>query len=64
MVAGSERSLQTWTEEELRQAALQDLASGLSPSQTANRLAGEANWPKRKVYKLVMDLVENPTENQ
>ena len=64
VVAGSERSLQTWTEEELRQAALQDLASGLSPSQTANRLAGEANWPKRKVYKLVMDLVENPTENQ
>jgi len=64
VVAGSERSLQTWTEEELRQAALQDLASGLSPSQTASRLAGEANWPKRKVYKLVMDLVENPTENQ
>lgn len=64
VVAGSERSLQTWTEEELRQAALQDLASGLSPSQTASRLAGEANWSKRKVYKLVMDLVENPTENQ
>ncbi len=56
VVAGNPGSDESWTEERVRNAAMQSLALGISPSRVSAQIADESGWPRRKVYRLVTEL--------
>lgn len=54
VVAGREKKSAEWSEDEVRQAITQALASGESAAQAAAAVAELSTWPRRKVYDLVL----------
>jgi 16S rRNA (cytidine1402-2'-O)-methyltransferase len=56
VVAGSPpKEVEPWTEERLNAAITAGLAQGLSPARIAGQLAAESGWPRREVYRMVME---------
>ena len=53
VVGGASREKEIWTEDRLRSALKAAQESGETPSQAASRLAGEAGWPRRTVYRIL-----------
>jgi 16S rRNA (cytidine1402-2'-O)-methyltransferase len=58
VVSGHTGAPQKWEVETVRQAALIRLKKGTAPSRLAAELAGEAGWPRRAVYQLILDLTK------
>jgi 16S rRNA (cytidine1402-2'-O)-methyltransferase len=56
VVAGSPPLSQAWTEERLRDALREQLATGQAPSQIAAQVATQSGWPRRAVYRLITEL--------
>jgi len=44
-----------WDEDRLSRAAAAGLAGGAAPSQLAGELAAQSGWPRRQVYKLLLE---------
>lgn len=53
VVGGKPQTLEAWSEEQLRAELKKALESGEPPSQAAARIAAEAGWPRREVYRIV-----------
>ena len=56
VVAGASQEKETWTEDRLRSALKASLEQGSPPSQVASRLAAEAGWPRRTVYRIMTEM--------
>jgi 16S rRNA (cytidine1402-2'-O)-methyltransferase len=56
VVAGTSRERETWSEERLRAALKAARARGASPSQAASEIAAESGWPRRSVYRIVIEM--------
>ena len=56
VVAGKSKAEEIWPDERLMNAIRQELAKGSPPAQIAGQLASESGWPRRKVYKFIMEL--------
>jgi 16S rRNA (cytidine1402-2'-O)-methyltransferase len=57
VVAGysTQEAQPAWTEEQVREALARGLAEGETPANLAKRLAKEAGWSRRDVYRLAAD---------
>jgi 16S rRNA (cytidine1402-2'-O)-methyltransferase len=56
VVAGNPVDKERWTEDQLR-ASLQDhLARNEAPSQIASQVAAQSGWPRREVYRFLVEL--------
>jgi len=56
VVAGAEKTLEKWTEDETVVAIRSGLDAGESPSRLSKRLAEESGWNKREVYRLIQEM--------
>lgn len=56
LVVAGDRALKQWDEPRMRSALLQHLASGLAAGQAASDLAARSGWPRRKIYRLLMEI--------
>lgn len=51
VVAGKKEQPTRWSEDQLDEALLDALKSGLPPTRIASRLAGESGWHRREIYR-------------
>lgn len=56
VVAGKEFSDEQWDEAQVRRSIQKYLRNGAPASQIAAELATQSNWPRRTVYRLVMEM--------
>lgn len=56
LVLGGAQPEEAWDEPSVRAALAANLRSGMSRTDAARAVAGEAGWPRRKVYRLAMEL--------
>ena len=56
VLAGSPTEEGLWSEEELLEVIKERKAQNMHPAQIASQLAKESNWPRRKVYQLLIDM--------
>ncbi len=56
LVLGGAQPEEAWDELSVRAALAANLRSGMSRTDAARAVAGEAGWPRRKVYRLAMEL--------
>jgi 16S rRNA (cytidine1402-2'-O)-methyltransferase len=56
VVAGHINEITIWSEAQVLSAIKERKAEGAPPSQIASQLASESNWPRRKIYKLIIEL--------
>jgi 16S rRNA (cytidine1402-2'-O)-methyltransferase len=54
VLAGASGSAR-WTEDEVRQALVQSIQDGHSPSQAAREIAGESGWSRGDIYRLGLE---------
>ncbi|HEX7976913.1 MAG TPA: 16S rRNA (cytidine(1402)-2'-O)-methyltransferase [Anaerolineales bacterium] len=59
VVGGKPQIAESWSEERLRAALKEALASGEPPSQAAARIAAMAGWPRREVYRMATGSDDN-----
>lgn len=55
VVSGSIALAGRWESERVRAAVEQGLSEGASPSELAQRLAEPSGWPRRELYKLILE---------
>jgi 16S rRNA (cytidine1402-2'-O)-methyltransferase len=55
LVIGGATGGVTWDEEQVREALSARLSQGLSPTEAARDVATESGWPRREVYRLIME---------
>lgn len=56
VVAGAAPGQDRWTEAQLRRVLSERVAQGEAPSQVASEVAAASGWPRREVYRLVLEL--------
>ena len=56
VVAGHSGDTPTWSEPQLLAAIQQLKTQGTSPSRIASQLASQSNWPRRKIYQLIIEM--------
>ena len=56
VVAGRSQEAEPWDEDRLQAILRQRLALGDSPSQIAGQVASQTGWPRREVYKMIMEI--------
>jgi len=56
VIAGRPANAESWSEVQLIEAIDQARSSQEAPAQMAARLAGESGWPRRKIYRMILDL--------
>lgn len=55
VIAGRPASEETWTELRLKAVIDQARSAGEAPTRLASRLAAESGWPRRKIYRLILE---------
>jgi 16S rRNA (cytidine1402-2'-O)-methyltransferase len=56
VIAGRPKDAPDWSEEQLIDA-IKDLQSqGLPPAQIASQLAARSQWPRRKIYQIIINM--------
>jgi 16S rRNA (cytidine1402-2'-O)-methyltransferase len=58
LVISGNKAQVAWSEEQVRIVLEQLLSEGLSAAQSAAEVADRSGWPRRKLYRLVMELQE------
>lgn len=56
VVAGYEDQQARWPAEQLQAAIEHELTLARSPAEIASRLASESGWPRREIYRLILQL--------
>lgn len=56
VVAGHTEYIPSWSEAQVLSAIRERKAEGAPPSQIASQLASETNWPRRKIYQLIIEM--------
>jgi 16S rRNA (cytidine1402-2'-O)-methyltransferase len=56
VIAGQPQEAEPWDEERLHKLLRERLSQGDSPSVIAGQVAGQTGWPRREVYKMIMDI--------
>ena len=56
LVVAGKTVAEKWTEQQVRTEVHQRLASGNTPAQVAGELAVDSGWPRRELYRLVMEI--------
>lgn len=56
LVVAGDRAAKQWDEQQVRFALRQQLASDAAAAQTAGELAARSGWPRRKIYRLLMEI--------
>jgi len=56
VVAGHPRETPTWSEAQVLSAIRESKGEGTPPPQIASQIASESNWPRRKIYQLVIEM--------
>lgn len=56
IVAGKTGDQAPWPEEEVISAIEQQKAAGIPPARIASQLALQSNWPRRRIYQLIIDM--------
>jgi 16S rRNA (cytidine1402-2'-O)-methyltransferase len=56
IVAGREAEQEVWTEDKLLGALRERLSQDSPPAEIASQLATESGWPRREVYRLIIEL--------
>lgn len=56
VVAGYLPEETTWSEAQLKEAIQERIAQQIPPAQIASQLSAESNWPRRKIYQLLIDM--------
>ncbi len=56
VIEGQKDNEDYWDEDKIKKAILTEISAGNSPSQIAKFIANQSGWPRRKVYKLIMDM--------
>lgn len=55
VVAGQPAEMERWSEEQLRNALQERLSLGESPSRVASDLAARSGWPRREIYRMILE---------
>ncbi len=55
VIAGSPASPAAWDEQRVREAIRQALSDSESPARLASRLATASGWPRRKIYRMILE---------
>jgi 16S rRNA (cytidine1402-2'-O)-methyltransferase len=56
VIGGRSQEPEPWDEEQLLDILRERLAQGDSPSQIAGQVASQTGWPRREVYKMIMEI--------
>jgi 16S rRNA (cytidine1402-2'-O)-methyltransferase len=56
VVAGHIKESASWSEAQVLSAIKERKAEGAPPAQIASQLASETNWPRRKIYQLIIEM--------
>jgi 16S rRNA (cytidine1402-2'-O)-methyltransferase len=56
LVVAGKTTVEKWSEYQVRSAVQQRLAAGNTPAQVAGELATSSGWPRRELYRLVMEI--------
>lgn len=56
VIAGCRQQFEPWTEAKLRAALEEHVARSDSPTQIASQMAVESGWPRREVYRLIIEI--------
>jgi 16S rRNA (cytidine1402-2'-O)-methyltransferase len=63
VVGGKIADTQRWSESRLRKTLQDHLEEGTSPSQIAADVSKDCGWPRREVYRLLMEMAADVSEN-
>ena len=55
VIAGHTQENEPWDEERLREAIEQGRSGQETPARLASRLAAESAWPRRKIYRMILE---------
>jgi 16S rRNA (cytidine1402-2'-O)-methyltransferase len=56
VLAGSQPQVEIWSEEKILLTLKERKSQGSTPSQIASKMAIESGWPRREIYKLLINL--------
>lgn len=56
IVTGSPAEMKTWSEDEILAGIQERKSQNIAPAQIASQLAAESNWPRRKIYQLIVEM--------
>ena len=56
VVAGYTGDKPSWSEEDVLSAIEERKSRGIPPAQIASQIASESNWPRRKIYQLIIEM--------
>ncbi len=56
VLAGSSPQVKTWTEEEILAGIKERKSLNIPPAQIASQLSAESNWPRRKIYQMLIEM--------
>jgi 16S rRNA (cytidine1402-2'-O)-methyltransferase len=56
VLAGSPVEIRTWSEEEILAGIKERKSLNIPPAQIASQLSAESNWPRRKIYQLIIEM--------
>jgi len=56
VVAGYTGEKPAWSEAEILSAIMERKSQGIPPAQIASQIASESNWPRRKIYQLIIEM--------
>lgn len=56
VVAGQTKETPDWSEAQVLSAIRERKAQGMPPAQIASQVASRSNWPRRKIYQLVIEM--------
>jgi len=58
VIAGASKANMPWDDSQIQAAIRAQLAEGRAPAHIARVIAAQANWPRRKVYKMIMAVLD------
>jgi 16S rRNA (cytidine1402-2'-O)-methyltransferase len=56
VVAGKPANKANWSEEQLTAAMKEGASLGTSPAELAGQLAAKSGWPRREIYKMIIEM--------
>jgi len=56
VVAGYTGDKPSWSEKDVLSAIKERKSRGIPPAQIASQIASESNWPRRKIYQLIIEM--------
>jgi 16S rRNA (cytidine1402-2'-O)-methyltransferase len=56
VLAGNPPEMKTWSEGEILAGIKERKSQNIPPAQIASQLSAESNWPRRKIYQLIIDM--------